>query len=797
MQKQENKIDIEEYKKRFKHEFSVIKDKGFVKYFLIVFDSIEYCKKNGIMTGARGSAAGSLVSYLLGIIDIDPIHHKLIFERFLNPARISPPDIDVDCEKDRREELTNYLRTLYGENKVASVSTFLKMEDKGVIRDVSRIFEVPLFEVNKFSKVIIDGLDDALEKPEGLRFAQKYPQVIKHALRLRSQPKSYGRHAGGIILSKYDLNSGKNAHLVNRNKTISVNFDKNDSEYCGLLKFDYLGLSTWSVISGALKLIKKNHNKNINLYKINLEDEKVFKNISNGQTIGLFQISTWVLTNLIKQSKINNIDQLSDLLAICRPGPFDSGITDKYIKRKNGEKWKKKHHMYEEITKDTYGVVIYQEQIMFIFNKIAGLSMGVADEIRKVISKKRNEEEFEPYKIQFIDGCNNLGYFSEKEALDFWEELKAHARYSFNRSHSISYAFITYFTAWLKQYYPYEFICAALTYGSEGQKINLVKEAGRMKLEIVLPRIGKSDVRKWTCRNKKLYIPFIEVKGIGKKTLDKIKNIKLKKGFFSNEEKIKGKLKTILKDIGAYTGEVTEDVDKYFDLGIVFNPKIKYPKLAALVGDIDDYNVDDLINCNFKDRNFAKENNIKVHFKNYIACNSCSLRDIRDYETHPIKPVVGKYNIGILNGSPDWKNKTDYRFFDNHQIKKLNHELDKYGFDLEDFYISSIVKCKSKRVQSKEEIETCSKKWLTKEQSNVRMPIVLSFDNIAIQTFIGEPTGIMKYNGTTVWNEEYGFWVCYCVNPRLAIWKPEDFGKPFRKGIKNFITTLERIGGFE
>ncbi len=780
----------EEYRERFEYELSVIKDFGVIKYFLIVHDLVKYCNKNNILTGpGRGSSAGCLISYLLGITKVDPIKYNLLFERFLNPGRKGAmPDIDVDFEDIKRNQVVTYLKDIYGQNNISGISTFLKIEDKGAVKEIARVFDVPLNEAENFTKAIINTVENGLLTEEGKKFSQKYPVVVKHILKLKGTYKAYGRHASAYLISPEDLMLGTRTALAERNNQLVASFDGNDCEYQGLIKLDVLGLSTLTVISMCLDLIKQNYNKTINLDKLNLDDPVIYKELSVGHTVGCFQVSAWALSNLIKEMGVSNLKQISDAVAAVRPGAFDSGATARYIERKRGKKWDKKHPIYEEITKDTYGVVLFQEQVIQIINKIAGLSLTISDKIRKIIGKKRDIKEFEQYKDIFVKGCLEQKTFDEKEALEFWHELEFHAGYSFNLSHSLSYSIITYWTAWLRQYYPHEFICAALTYGGESEKANLLKEAQRLNLEIKPPKLSTSNVKNWVVKEKKLFIPFSETKGIGPKALETIENYKNsnKPGFFKNEKPIiKGKLKTILDEIGAFDDSLPDSIDNYFDIGISLNPKFKYKKLFELVQDTDKYKINDLLSGNVIGEYLGREIDSKISpVKGLISCNDCGLRNKCE---KPEITKLGNYNILIINEYPNWKDVDNNNY--------LFRELNKYGFYEEDFCMTNLVKCSGAKPTNKE-CQICGDKWLKAEIEKIKPFIVLTFGSKNVKFFTGDDFGVVKLSGTANWNEEYGCWNFFSVSPSFALWKPEDYKKLFVNSIKNFANKLSDLGGF-
>ena len=536
---------IKEYKDRIEEEWGLIQSKNFSGYFMIVWELVKWCKENDIMIGpGRGSAAGSLILYLLGVTHIDPIKFGLLFSRFINEERIDLPDIDIDFEDKKRDQVREHLEQLYGENNISSISTFLTMKGRAAVRDVCRVFNINQKEVDEFAKTIEgfsegeEGIEDALKEEVGKEFYKKYKKQVEIAIKLQGQKRGVSQHAAGVIISAEDLRKGTRGNLCIRSGNIVINWGMEDVEYMGLMKLDVLGLNTLSILNETNKLI----GGKIIYEEIPLDDLRVYKEISDGNNIGIFQLNTYSTSKLAKEIRCKNIRELSDIIALVRPGPSDSGMTNSYINRKRN-KWKEETiSIFDEIVKDTYGIIVYQEQIMKVIYEVAGLPYSIADKIRKVISKKREVKDFEPFKRAFIHGCLKKGIFSRRQAIDFWEMLQSHARYSFNLSHSVSYAVLAYWTAYMKKYYPTEFICANLTYGSESKKEELIQEAYRLGLRLALPEIGKSDAKKWVARDKILYIPFIEIKGIGEKLAEQaVQGRRLEKKKVAKKETDKNK----------------------------------------------------------------------------------------------------------------------------------------------------------------------------------------------------------------------------------------------------------------
>jgi len=579
------------YFSRLLMEFKIIRKKEFSKYFLMVWDLCLWCKKNKIMVGpGRGSVGGSLIAYLLGITIIDPLKFNLSFYRFISEDRTDFPDIDLDFEGTKVHLIRDYLEEIYGKRNIMGVSNFLKMKSRAVVQDVSRVFDIPKEEVLEVTKQIDtkeeeNGIINVIDRTQsGMEFKENYPNVINFALKLEGQLRSLGKHAAAIVISKEEIDSGGRGHLVRGAKGININWSKDDVEFMGMIKLDILSVDVLSIFNKTKQLVKENRGKDLIFEDIPINDKKVLMEIQRGNTVGIFHIGGWVTTRIIKEVELDSFDRIAIMLALARPGPLYSGMTDEFIKRSHGEQWEKKNPIYEEVTKETFGILAFQEQIMQVISRVAGMTETEADKIRKIIGKKRSIKEFDKYKEEFISGCIRRKTMSNKEAIEFWEGLTEWASYGFNKAHAIGYSMIGYWCAFLKYYYPEEFICASLTYGSKKKKKELVEEAYRLGLDIIPPKISMSKGSEWVIDNNKLYVPFIEVKGLGEKTILTIEEMKNKKtnknngGFFLAKKKrsdlikkvLNKKTKQILEDIGAEKDLDTfpSIMNKYFDFEI-------------------------------------------------------------------------------------------------------------------------------------------------------------------------------------------------------------------------------------
>jgi DNA polymerase-3 subunit alpha len=521
-------LTTQEYKDRLDEELSVIASKNFASYFLVVGDMINWAKENDIRVGpGRGSAAGSLVCYALGITDVDPIKYNLLFFRFINPERNDFPDIDTDFEDRRRKEVKDYLKKKF--KHVASISTYTYFKDKGVIRDAARVFMVPLQEVNRALKPV-DTFEDFVESPNTKEFRAKYPEVLWLAERLRGRIRSVGVHAAGVVVAKDDIR--KFAPVESREDSQDkvsgripvVAYDMDTVADIGLIKLDALGLKTLSVISDTLKSIKDRHGKTVDLSSLSLDDPKVYKMLNEGYTKGVFQAEATPYTNLLIKMGVDKFEDLAASNALVRPGAMKT-VGDDYIKRKHGDQSVSyTHPIMQPFTENTYGVIIYQEQVMQACVHLGGMSWSEADKVRKIIGKKKDAKEFDQFKDKFIDGASK--HITKKQAENLWHMFEAHAGYSFNRSHAVAYSMLSYYTAWLKTYYPLEFMFSILkNENDKDARTEYLIEAKRLGLKVLLPHVNESQMY-FSLQENAIRFGLAEVKYISDSIANKIMELR-------------------------------------------------------------------------------------------------------------------------------------------------------------------------------------------------------------------------------------------------------------------------------
>lgn len=552
------------YKKRLEHELQIINSMGYAGYFLIVWDFINYAKTKGIPVGpGRGSAAGSLAAYALRITDIDPIRYGLLFERFLNPERISMPDIDVDFCMDRRDEVIEYVTDKYEKDHVAQIITFGTMAAKGVIRDVGRVLDIPYAEVDRVAKLIPNVLDitidDAIKTEPRLKELiegdQKINELIRIAKNLEGLARHASTHAAGVVISHEPLTEYTPLYNGSKNEIVTQ-YNMKLIEKVGLIKFDFLGLRTLTVIDNAVKLIKnrgqgsglplqvvsrgvrgqktENDVEGFSIETVPLNDPKTYELLSSGKTFGVFQLESSGMRDILTRLKPETFEDIVALVALYRPGPLGSGMVDDFIKRKRGLiEMRYELPQLEPILKETYGVILYQEQVIKIAKTLAGFSLSEGDILRRAMGKKI-PEEMEKMKKTFIDGAKK-NKINEKKAEKIFELIEYFAGYGFNKSHSAAYALIAYQTAYLKANYPVEYIAALLTSerGNTDKIVRYISECKAMGINILPPDVNESS-KDFTVVGDAIRFGLAAVKNVGEAAIDAIISARESEGRFTS-----------------------------------------------------------------------------------------------------------------------------------------------------------------------------------------------------------------------------------------------------------------------
>ena len=539
---------------RMDHELAIIERMGFASYFLVVWDFVRFATEKGIPSNARGSACGALVSYVLGLSHVCPLEYDLLFERFLDPNRSEAPDIDIDFCQQRREEVIAYVRALYGEASVAQIATFGTMAAKAAIKDVGRVHDIPLDKVNLLTSWVppkVDSLAAAIEQSPDLRKAMENEpdirRVMEIALRLEGTNRNTGTHAAGVVISNGPLTDhvplqrsvrkNDDSSKKEDGPAVTTQWVMGDLEKIGLLKMDFLGLRTLTMLEHALDLIRVNHGISINLRTLPIDDPKVYRLLQKGDARGVFQLESPGIRELLKRLKPDNIRDIIALMALYRPGPLEGGMVDSYVNRKHGtEKATYAHPVMKEVLEETHGVMVYQEQIMRILNRLGGIELSSAYACIKAISKKK-QDTIDQRREEFIRGAGDRG-LARETAEEIFQLIVVFGGYGFNKSHSAAYAMIGYHTAYLKTHYLAEFMAALLTSEIDDANkrdilVEHIGDARRLGVEVLAPDINQSEGR-FHVKNGKIVFGMTAIKGVGAGASEAIMAARTEGGLFKD-----------------------------------------------------------------------------------------------------------------------------------------------------------------------------------------------------------------------------------------------------------------------
>ena len=542
-----------EYDERLKVELEVINNMGFPGYFLIVMEFIQWSKDNDVPVGpGRGSGAGSLVAYALDITDLDPLEYDLLFERFLNPERVSMPDFDIDFCMDKRDQVIDHVAEMYGRDAVSQIITFGTMAAKAVIRDVGRVLGHPFGFVDRISKLVPPDPGMTLEKaflaepalPELYDGDEEVRELIDKCRILEGCTRNAGKHAGGVVISPTTITDFAPIYADAEGNFPVTQFDKNDVETAGLVKFDFLGLRTLTIIDWALGLVnprlKKEGKEPVRIESIPLDDQASFNLLQNSETTAVFQLESRGMKDLIKRLQPDCFEDIIALVALFRPGPLQSGMVDNFIDRKHGreavsypdETWQ--HESLKDTLEPTYGIILYQEQVMQIAQILAGYTLGGADMLRRAMGKKK-PEEMAKQRGTFKEGAEANGVDGEL-AMKIFDLVEKFAGYGFNKSHSAAYALVSYQTLWLKTHYPAEFMAAVMTADMDNTEkvIGLVDECFRMKLKLLPPDINSGLYRFNVDDDGAIVYGIGAIKGVGEGPIEAIIEARNKGGYFKD-----------------------------------------------------------------------------------------------------------------------------------------------------------------------------------------------------------------------------------------------------------------------
>lgn len=759
------------YRERLLYEIGVIKEKQFTTYFLVVEDMIKWARSQDIMVGAaRGSSCGSLVCYLLDITQIDPLKFGLYFERFLSPLRLDYPDVDVDFQDDRRAEVIEYIRSKYGHDKTAMISTFGYLGAKSGFRDVARLSGIPMDVVNKLSKLVAEGTvkdesgkvagtyaeEDAFDHvPELIQFKKDYPWIVEQALKLNGRIRQMGVHAAGLIVAKRPLLDC--AALVKKSNTEAICWDKRTCEKpFGLIKMDLLGLSTLTVLNHCKQLVKENYGHDIDFTQIPLEDERVLNAFARGETVGIFQFESSAAQHWLRAIGTKSFMEVTDVTALNRPGSLESGETERYAKIARGEEYETYScPQIEKVLKSTKGVLIYQESMMRIFVEMGGFTFAEADLMRKIVGKKLGADEFNKHRQKFVDGCAANG-ISESIADDTFGKMVSFANYSFNLSHACAYTHLSVWSMFFKLYFPTEYMCSLLSKTTKDDNIpGYIVECQRMGIQVELPDINKSAGTDFIIRDGAIVAPLSSIKGVGAKAVQHIVEVREAGTVFLSTKDFEERIEK--RKCNKRVRECLFNANAFFSLGeYELDEEIRIRNLKQLLSifetlpKIDPNEGRPVIN---KDMHAALMRDI----------NACAAEGGNDV----LKPIVPtKPAIMWVN------NNTQYE--SDHLTGKatrwLPGALKNIGLPSSKLYYTSPLKCHFGQINDapKKCIQDCPEKFLRREIELVQPKLIVCSATQFLKFFGADSSKAGEMSNRIIFNEEFQCYVMFTYSPQYA-----------------------------
>jgi len=780
-------VDLETlYKPRLGYELGVLKKMEFSGYFLLVQDIVRWSKEQGIIVGpGRGSVGGSLVAYLMGITDVDPIRFDLLFERFINPDRIDLPDADLDFMSERRHEVVEYIRTKYGADRVAGVANYNTLGAASALRDVSRVHELSPIEYACSKQVEkVHGVSQNLEEsaeavPDLDKFRRLHPVMWRHATALEGALRGLGQHAAGVVVAGEPLSN--RAVVETRSGGPVVNWDKKVVEDWGLVKMDILGLSTLDMLDLGRKYVQERHGVNVDFLALPLDDPKVLAAFGKGDTTGIFQFESPGMRRLLRQLAEGGpitFDDLVAVVALYRPGPLDAGLCDDYVGIKQGAK----HPIYEHpnmmpAVASTYGVIVYQEQVMQIARDVAGFTITEADHLRKAMGKK-DRDAMAAQREKFVAGCVGVSGMTETAANMFFDKIEVFAGYAFNKSHSVEYSIISYWTMWLKVNYPAEFYAASMTIADKEDRISsLVLDARKDGVQVYPPDINISTKRIEIASSKELYAPFPAILGISEKVADYImaarkhfvdtaaRPIVNRADFYAalSASGIAGKVNKTVREKMEKVGVFAKcECDP---IGPLHTDRIK-DRLEFLPG----FTVD--VAKATRGLAVDKLNEIKiVRIAQEIGeCKNCTLQG----RIHPM-PRLGKTpRFMMVFDNPNYKEERAGRLLEGDASTVLVAALKEAGLSEQDGYFTSLVKAGKPREQktlTNEQINGCLP-YLKQELEILKPPVIVLMGSNVVRALLPGLKGGADLVGKVVYSQDLDASFVLGFNPAQILFDP-------------------------
>ncbi|WP_199153501.1 DNA polymerase III subunit alpha [Chromobacterium sp. ASV23] len=773
--------ELRHYAERLKFELETLNRMGFSGYFLMVRKIVNWARENGIKTGpGRGSVGGSLVAYLIGITEVDPIRFGLYFERFINPSRVDLPDADLDFASARRLEIIEWLRDEYGDEYVAGISNYTTLQSASALRDTGRVYQLPIFDLDCTKAIPKERgesmpLLEAYESvPAIKKFAEKYEDIFVNAVRLEGAVRSFGQHAAGVIVAGEPIRN--RAVVETRTGGPVTNWDKTTVEDWGLIKLDVLGLSTLDVLSHAHDFILERYGVDVDFTRLDLTDEKVLEAFGKGDTTAVFQFESPGMKGLLKslaERERLTFDDITAATALYRPGPMDSGMLDDYVARKQGRMpVEYDHELIEAATKDTYGVMVYQEQVMQVTRDMAGFTMTEADHVRKAMSKK-DHDKLASFAEKFVAGATERGVDpSIAEAV--WSKMASFGEYGFNKSHSVAYTLISWMTMWVKVYYPTAFYAATMTVEDKEEKVtSLVADAKLHGVSVRMPDINTSTHRIEILDVGTLLLPFKTIKGVSESTASHILTARSHAGEFSSvahfeevlsELGIKGKVNARVRDVMDKVGvfaSIQPDALPASDASRLKDQMILVPGYVTEIVKAD----------RPVDAGKTAQDKLIVVLSEMRVCGECSLAG----KTHPL-PRLGKSpKFMMVFDCPNWKEEQSGKILEGDVGKHVRAALAAAGLSESDGYFTTLVKAaKDGKSLTSDQIKCCSG-FIERELEILKPPVIIPMGAASIKHFLpGHKGGTKELVGKVFFDKKLDASIICGFNPATIIYNPEE-----------------------
>jgi uracil-DNA glycosylase family 4 len=750
---------IPAYKARLEYELSVLKKMGFSGYFLLVEDLMTWAKSNEVVCGpGRGSVGGSLVAYLLGITDVDPIRFNLLFERFINPERLDLPDADLDFMSAKRHLVVEYLTKKYGADRVAGISNYSSLASASALRDTGRMFGMSGLDLMATKLVPKEHgrsftlTESAKAVPDIEKFSDTHPHIWGHALRLEGVMRSFGQHAAGLVIAGEPLI--ERAVVETRSESPVVCWDKRTVEDFGLVKMDLLGLSTLDVLEIAKRYIKERHGKTVDYLKLPLEEADVFAAFGRGDTTGVFQFSSSGMKKLLRslaESGPLTFEDITAATALYRPGPMDSGLMDDFIQIKRGDRLPRYDHpnMIPAL-KDTYSVIVYQEQVMRLAVDVAGFTGAEADHLRSAMGKK-NKEKMAEMRQRWIDGCLVKSGIVEGKAGDLFDKIEMFAGYGFNKSHATAYSIISMWTMWLRVRYPAEYFAACMSIVKEDALPGLVNDARACGIEILPPDLNLSSDKFTIPDDKHILAPFSSVKGISENTALRIMKMRYRLGRFNDVDEFRDMAAKIGSKVNARVVENLGLVGAYASIEPGSLParhpdrlKNQMELMPGLI--VDSVKADRVTDVGEK---FLRAKIIALA-QEYKKCEGCSLKG----QPHPtIRLGKSTVKYMVVSDCPSWQEEKKDKLLEGDAADHIKAAIKDAGLSVAEGYFTTLVKAKkSDKFLTNEQLNSCPK-FLEREIELIKPAIIVALGSAAIKYLVpGIKGGTAELAGKVIYD---------------------------------------------